>query len=71
MASYLQKSFTMPSFAFKGALVAVVMVFTYSALLPSLQVQAVDGVESAYFPTVVEVILPRHRVWPDFDFLRF
>ena len=45
----------MPSFAFKGALVAVVMVFTYSALLPSLRVQAVDGVESSYFPTVAEV----------------
>jgi len=44
----------MPSFAFKGALVAVVMVFTYSALLPSLRVQAVDGVESSYFPTVAE-----------------
>jgi len=51
----------MPSFAFKGALVAVVMVFTYSALLPSLQVQAVDGVESSYFPTVVEDFAS-HRV---------
>jgi len=44
----------MTSFAFKSALVGVVVVFTYSALLPSIRVQADETLMVGNFPTATQ-----------------